>query len=117
MLIITALSIKAQVKFPENIEHVDPTKPLVDQVQIKGTHWTVLDITARNAIADDKREVGMLVTWIESFNYVTKRFEAVNTLDVNWTDDANWFQMITQTDTIVYSDTSFFAFISDTSNF
>ncbi len=109
MLIITTLSIQAQVKFPENIEHVDPLLPLVDQVQIKGTHWSVLDKTARNAIPDDKREVGMLVTWVESFNYVTKRFEAVNALDVNWTDDDNWFKLITQVDTITFSDTAFFA--------
>lgn len=117
LLLIAAMSIQAQVKFPENIEHVDPTKPLVDQEQIKGTHWSVLDKTARNAIDDDKREVGMLVTWIESFNYVTKRFEAVNTLDVNWTDDVNWFGFITEIDTITYADTSFFSLVADTSNF
>lgn len=111
------MSIQAQVKFPENIEHVDVTKPLVDQLQIKGTHWSVIDKTARNAISDDKREVGMLVTWIESFEYVTKRFEAVNTLDVNWTDDSKWFSIIDRNDTIIYADTSFFSLVADTANF
>lgn len=102
---------QSQVKFPEYIEHNDGTKALVDQEQIRGHHWSVLDKTARNAIPEDKREVGMLVTWIENAMYVTKRFEAVNTLDINWLDDSKWFQMIDENDTIALAA---YAFMCDT---
>jgi len=108
ILILLSITVQAQIKFPENLQHIDATKPLIDQVQIKGTHWSVADKTARNSISAYKREIGMLVTWVESSRYVTKRYEAVNTLDVNWTNDLKWFNLISENDTITYSDTAIY---------
>jgi hypothetical protein len=139
MILIVILSIQiqseAQIKFPDNLEHANSSEPLVDQLQIKGTHWTVINKAARDAIPFDKREIGMLVTWIESGAYVTKRYQGVTAVNGNWTNDANWTKLIDETDTLTYSiyadttvysyiaqlaydaDTSTFAWYADTSNF
>ena len=92
-LLITSAS-SGQVKFPEYLEHYDDTKALVDQEQVRGHHWSVIDKTARNAIPENKREIGMLVTWIESGAYTTKRFQGANVTNTEWTDDLNWSQIV-----------------------
>jgi hypothetical protein len=108
LLILTATTVKAQVKFPEYIEHNDPTKALVDQEQIRGHHWSVIDKVARDAVPADKREIGMLVTWIQNSKYVTKRFQGSTTLNVDWVNDLNWTEIITESDTITYADTAIY---------
>ena len=115
-LLITSAS-SGQVKFPEYLEHYDDTKALVDQEQVRGHHWSVIDKTARNAIPEDKREIGMLVTWIESSTYVTKRFQGANTTNTVWTNDLNWRSLIISTDTITYANIAFSAAEADTSDF
>ena len=139
MILILILSIQiqaeAQIKFPDRLERSNSAYPLVDQLQIKGTHWTVVNKAARDAIPFDKREIGMLVTWIESSAYVTKRYQGVTAVNGNWTNDANWTSLIDETDTLTYSiyadttaysyiaqlaydaDTATFAWYADTSNF
>jgi len=114
---LVTLTAQSQVKFPANLEHYDVTKALVDQEQIRGHHWSVIDKTARNAIPADKREIGMLVTWIEFSAYTTKRFQGANTTNAIWTNDLNWSGLIDVADTLTYADTSFFALIADTANF
>lgn len=94
ILLILTISIQAQIKFPEYLIHANTTKPLVDQNQIKGTVWSVVDKAARNVIPFDKRHVGMLVSWIENSLYTTKRFQGTTALDVNWTNDANWTNIV-----------------------
>lgn len=109
LLAFLTLTARGQVKFPEYIEHNDPTLALVDQEQIRGHHWSVIDKTARNAIPGDKREIGMLVTWIESAKYTTQRFQGANVTDLQWTNDVNWTRFVINSDTIVYADTAFYA--------
>jgi hypothetical protein len=108
LLMFLTLTARGQVKFPEYIEHNDPTKALVDQEQIRGHHWSVIDKAARDAIPGDKREIGMLVTWIESLQYTTQRFQGANVTDLEWTDDLNWTRFVIPTDTIAVADTAIF---------
>lgn len=107
LLILTA-TVRAQVKFPEYIEHNDATKALVDQEQIRGHHWSVIDKTARDAVPADKREIGMLVTWIQDSKYVTRRYQGSTTLNADWVDDLNWTEFIIESDTIAYADTAIY---------
>lgn len=132
---LSSIQIKGQIKFPDRLEHASSASYLIDQNQIKGTHWYVATKSTRNSITYNKRNIGMLVTWVESGSFITARFEGANTLDVNWQNDANWQKIIAETDTLTYSinadtasysyiaqlaydaDTSTFAWYADTTNF
>lgn len=117
---LLTVATQGQVKFPEYIENADPTKALVDQEQIRGHHWSVIDKTARNAIPSDKREIGMLVTWIESGAYTTQRFKGLGVTDLIWQNDTNWTAIVSAIDTIQYStfsDTATRALDADTADF
>lgn len=133
--ILLSIQVKAQIKFPDRLEHASSTNYLIDQNQIKGTHWYVNAKSTRNSITYNKRNIGMLVTWVESGSFITARFEGANTLDANWQSDSNWKQLIDENDTLTYSiyadttnysyisalaydaDTSTFAWYADTTNF
>ncbi len=132
---LLSIQVKAQIKFPDRLEHASSTSYLIDQNQIKGTHWYVNAKSTRNSITYNKRAIGMLVTWVESGSFITGRFEGANTLDVNWQNDANWQKIIAETDTLTYAvyadttdysyiaqlaydaDTATFAWYADTTNF
>lgn len=104
--------------------HANSSYHLIGEDQIQGTIWSVVDKTARNAIPYDKRKVGMLVTWIESSQYVTERYEGTLLTDPNWQNDSNWKHIIDESDTLnlstysLYADTAdiaFDAYYADTS--
>lgn len=132
---LLSIQVKAQIKFPDRLEHASSTSYLIDQNQIKGTHWYVNAKSTRNSITYNKRAIGMLVTWVESGSFITGRYEGANTLDANWQNDANWQKIIAESDTLTYAiyadttdysyiaqlaydaDTSTFAWYADTTNF
>lgn len=89
---MTILAIRAysQIEYPEYLEHVNPDLALIDYEQIRGTHWYVADVAARDAIPIDKRMVGMLITYFDGANYVTSRYGNSSVTNVNWVNTANW---------------------------
>lgn len=72
---------------PEQIDHVDTSKPLIDDTVIKGSYKVVLNIDARDSIPLLKRELHSLVCIIGD---VVKEFKGATIEDADWTDDANW---------------------------
>jgi hypothetical protein len=94
-MLVLALSLSlqkanSQQKFPENLEHFDSSKALIYTDQLRGGYQQVTSKVSRDAIPEDKRSLGMVVTWVETGRYVSKRFEGVNVLEANWIDDNNW---------------------------
>lgn len=87
---LTAQLTKSQFLVPERIRNSDPTKSAVYSDDVQGGMHQVADKTARDAIDEDFRVVGMSVSWFESSLWVTKRYEGPGTLNVDWIDDANW---------------------------
>ena len=89
-MVLTAQLSKSQFLVPERIRNFDPTKSAVFSDDVQGGMHQVVDKTARDAIEQDFRVVGMSVSWFESSFWVTKRYEGPGTLNVDWIDDANW---------------------------
>jgi hypothetical protein len=84
---------QAQMQFPDYIERSDGTKHLIKTDQFQGGYQEVSSKTVRNALPEDKRTLGMIMTWNESGRYISARFEGTNVLDANWTNDANWINI------------------------
>jgi len=76
--------------YPDILEHNNPNKPLMDDGQLAGGFQVVANKTARNAIGEDKRKIGSVVSWIEGSDKVVKKFIGPNTTNTEWTDDLNW---------------------------
>lgn len=104
-ILLLSSTLFSQVKFPEEIENYDASLHLMKTDQLQGGYWQVDDIAARDAIPSDKRQLGMMVSAIESAQWVTKRFEGVNTTNTYWQDDSYWIIMeseITVLDSLMF---------------
>ena len=95
MILSLNLLVQGQIKFPENLEHDDPDKALIDYGQIRGTHWYAMNIAARDAIPVDKREVGMMVTVGTGIDNVTYRYDNSIVTDPQWQGASNWLAIST----------------------
>lgn len=78
------------MKQPEEIQHYDPDKALVDEGQLRGGKITLADTTARDNWPLDKRKIGMFVT----IGTATKRYGGADVTNTNWTDVDNWFSIL-----------------------
>jgi len=78
------------VLYPDNLGHNNPTKALLDDSQLRGAAVSVTDAAARNAIPEDKRKQGMIVTYVSGIDMITKRYKDSDIGDVAWTTEANW---------------------------
>lgn len=78
------------LKYPDILQHNNPALPLIDESELKGGYRTVADLTERNAIPYAKRTVGMIVTWTETGEKITKRYSQASVEDVDWQNEDNW---------------------------
>ena len=78
---------------PDYVTHVNPDFAIVHSVDIQGGYHQVLTVTDRNNIPVDKRVVGMVVTYQDAGDFITKRYEGSDVLDVNWNNDLNWISI------------------------
>lgn len=100
------------VKYPDVLEHNNSTKALLDDAQLRGSAVVVADKTARNAIGEDKRKTGQLVSYDDT-GWTTQRYDGATLDDTAWTNDTNWSsigggnpfdQSLNTTDSVTFSD-------------
>jgi hypothetical protein len=84
---------QAQKLVPERIRNNDPDLAAVYSDDVAGGWHQVADLAARNALPADKRRVGMSVTYFDGLKYISERFVGTNTLDIEWTNNANWQEL------------------------
>jgi len=78
------------VLYPDNLGHNNPTKALLDDSQLRGAAVSVADAAARNAIPEDKRKQGMIVTYVSGVDMITKRYSNSDIGNVAWATESNW---------------------------
>ena len=47
--------------YPDDLQHNNPSKALVDATQFRGTAYPLDNISSTGSIPEDKRKVGMIV--------------------------------------------------------
>ena len=78
------------MKQPEEQQHYDSNKALIDENQVRGGKITVKDVTARDNWPLDKRKIGMFVT----IGTATKRYGGADVTNTNWTNANNWYSIL-----------------------
>jgi hypothetical protein len=78
------------LSYPDIIQHNNLALPIVSEDSVLGGVKAVTDETARNAIPIAMRKIGMLVSWVTSLVWSTKRFVGDTTGDTDWSNNANW---------------------------
>lgn len=88
------------LKFPDILRHKNNNYALVDIEDVRGGCMPVADETARNSIPIDKRKLRMIVSYNDGSQEVTKKYLGADVLDINWSNNVYWEDIVTSTGVI-----------------
>lgn len=101
LLLSIAVTVKGQYQVPEYVQNYDSDKPTVYAVDLGGGYQQVADSTAKADLSFYKRVVGMMVTYNNGADWITERYDGVDTTTVNWVDPDNWSNVGTAVKTVI----------------